>query len=136
MNEIRQVGPYRTEPVSHQSSKRKITMNLGKIYNLYKYGENFRLELSLRRYIDGTPAVTSTCDTGEPFDSLTVNVDGIPDGCVAVKEENGKYVTLLHEAGVIESTTPAGEAESGFITVFFYPLTAEAKEALADMPVR
>lgn len=111
-------------------------MNLGKLYNLYKYGENFRLELSLRRYIDGTPAVTSTCDTGEPFDSLTVNVDDIPNGCVAVKEENSKYVTLLHKAGIIESTASVGQVESGFITVFFYPLTAEAKEALADMPVR
>ena len=109
-------------------------MNLGKIYNLYKYGENFRLELSLRRYIDGTPAVTSTCDTGEPFDSLTVNVGGIPNGCVAVKEENSKYVTLLHEAGIIESTAPVGQVESGFITIGFYLLTTEAKEALADMP--
>jgi hypothetical protein len=111
-------------------------MDLNKTYSLYKYGETFHLTLGLARYIDGTPAITSTCDTGEPFDSLTVNVDGIPDGCIAVKEENEKYVNLLHEAGVIESTTPAGEAESGFITVFFYPLTTEAKEALADMPVR
>lgn len=111
-------------------------MNLDKTYNLYKYGENFRLELRLCRYIDGTPAVTSTCDTGEPFDSLTVNVGGIPDGCIAVKEENEKYVNLLHDAGVIESTVPVGETASGFITVYFYPLTAEAKEALADMPAR
>lgn len=111
-------------------------MDLNKTYSLYKYGETFHLTLGLARYVDGTPAVTSTCDTGEPFDALTVNVDGIPDGCIAVKEENGKYVTLLHEAGIIESTAPVGEIESGFITVCFYELTAEAKEALAGIPAR
>lgn len=111
-------------------------MDLNKNYSLYKYGETFHLTLGLARYIDGTAAVTSTCDTGEPFDSLTVNIAGIPDGCIAVKEENEKYVNLLHEAGIIESTVSVGEVESGFINIGFYPLTTEAKEALADMPAR
>ena len=111
-------------------------MDLSKTYSLYKYGETFHLTLGIAHYVDGTPAVTSTCDTGEPFDALTVNVDGIPDGCIAVKEENSEYVTLLHEAGVIESAAPVGEVESGFINIGFYPLSTEAKEALADMPAR
>lgn len=64
--------------------------------------------------------------TDGPYDTLTVNTPGIPDSCLAVRDDNYEYVKVLHDAGVIASEDAVGSVPSGFITISFYRMTPEA----------
>ena len=102
-------------------------MNLSGI-TLEKYGETYNLDLDIKTYHDGTPAVVSWCE-GEPYDRLTVNTPDIPEGCLAVSDMDPEYVTVLHNAGIISSTSPVGQVASGFIMISFYRMSDEAIDA-------
>lgn len=105
-------------------------MNLSGI-TLEKYGETYNLDLDIKTYHDGTPAVVSWCE-GEPYDRLTVNVPAsdMPEGCLAVASGmNPEYVTVLHDAGIVSSTSPVEQVASGFIMISFYRMSDEAIDA-------
>lgn len=103
-------------------------MNLPGI-TLEKYNDVCSLDLDVKVYYDGTPAVVSWCE-GEPYDTLTVNVPDIPDRCLAVSSDmNPEYASVLHDAGIICSTSPVGWTTSGFTTISFYRMSDEASRA-------
>ena len=93
-------------------------MNLTGV-TLEKYGETYNLDLEFSAYRTGNLAVVSWCE-GKPYDTLTVNVPDIPEGCLAVSDMEPEYVTILHDAGIISSTSPVGQVGSGFIMISFY----------------
>ena len=102
-------------------------MNLSGV-TLEKYGETYNLDLDIKTYHDGTPAVVSWCE-GEPYDRLTVNAPDIPEGCLAVSDMNPEYVTVLRDAGIISSISPVEQVSSGFIMISFYRMSDEAIDA-------
>lgn len=110
-------------------------MDLSNIKFRSKYGSNEVLRLEIKAYFDGNPAVTAWCADG-PYDTLTVNIPGIPDSCLAVRDDNHEYVKVLHGAGIIASEDAVGSVPSGFITISFYQMTPEAiavvEEFLSD----
>lgn len=99
-------------------------MNLTGV-TLEKYGETYNLDLEFSAYRTGNLAVVSWCE-GEPYDTLTVNVPDIPEGCLAVSDMEPEYVIILHDAGIISSTSPVGQVGSGFIMISFYQMSDDA----------
>jgi hypothetical protein len=73
------------------------------------------------RYLTGGDvALTATCEDGEPWDVLTVNLPGvsIPRDCVAVRDysEGAGNLRTLADAGLVESR-PVRVVRSGFVAV-------------------
>lgn len=106
-------------------------MDLSSINFRSKYGSNEVLNLEIKAYFDGNPAVTAWCADG-PYDTLTVNIPGIPDGCLAVRDDNYEYVKVLHDAEIIVSEDAVGSVPSGFITISFYQMSSEAIAAVEE----
>jgi len=106
-------------------------MDLSNIKFRSKYGSNEVLNLEIKAYFDGNPAVTAWCADG-PYDTLTVNTLGIPDGCLAVRDDNHEYVKVLHDAGIVVSEDAVGSVPSGFITISFYQMSPEAIAATEE----
>ena len=106
-------------------------MDLSNMKFRSKCGSNEAWSLEIKSYYDSNPAVTAWCDDG-PDDTLTVNTPGIPDGCLAVRNDNHEYVKVLYDAGIIVSEDAVGSVPSGFITISFYQMTPEAIAAVEE----
>lgn len=84
------------------------------------------------RYLaDGNVALEATCDDGEPWGILTVNLPGavIPRDCVAVKdysEGSGNLRTLI-DSGLVESC-PVRTVPSGLVSI---PVCRLTKKGMA-----
>lgn len=84
------------------------------------------------RYLTGgNVALEATCEDGEPWDVLTINLTGvsIPRNCVAVKDysEGAGNLRTLADAGLVESC-PVGVVRSGFVAI---PICRLTKKGMA-----
>lgn len=91
-----------------------------------------RCTVRAARYRDnGNVALEATCEDGEPWGVLTVNLPGadIPPYCVAVKDysEGSGNLRTLADAGLVESV-PDSVVRSGFVPV---PVCRLTKKGMA-----
>ena len=96
------------------------------------------VKMQFAHYVEGgAPAIELICadedDFGEHWLTATVNVPGIPQGCVAVKNysEGEGLPELLRSAGVIEGE-PLKHIASGYVSIPVFRLTTGALQALEE----
>jgi len=101
-----------------------------------RLGVSKPVKMQFAHYVDGgAPAIELICadedDIGEHWLTATVNVPGIPQGCVAVKNysEGEGLPELLRSAGVIEGE-PLKHIASGYVSIPVFRLTTGALQAL------
>lgn len=80
-----------------------------------------RCTVTAARYLaNGNAALEATCEDGEPWGVLTVNLPGadIPRDCVAVKDysEGSGNLRTLADAGLVEPC-PVSVVRSGFVPI-------------------
>lgn len=101
-----------------------------------RLGQSQPVRVEFTRYLDGGAiAIELVCaeekSFGEPWMTATVNIPGIPEGCVAVKDysEGEGLPELLCSAGIIEAV-PVRHIRSGYVSIPVFRLTAGALHAL------
>ena len=98
-----------------------------RVYIKAKY-VNEEVDVVLKEYTAGAKTLAILLldpETGEEIAMPTAHVEGIPEGCVAVKNysENEGMLQALQQAGVISA--PVGQIPSGFVVLYICKLLVE-----------
>lgn len=93
------------------------------------YNEFVKCEISFDSYANNNhPAINFyDIENNEPWDTVTVNLPGVQQYQVAVKQKHN-YNTILIDAEYVKKV-PIGIIKSGYNTYEIYELTEEAKKA-------
>lgn len=93
------------------------------------YGKVIKCEVSFDSYVENDHPAISFFDIEncEPWDTVTVNLDGVKEHEIAVKSDHN-YSMILTQAGYTKEH-PVNILRSGYNTYEVYELTQEAKEA-------